>query len=130
MKEPKKPFTLYTYYLIAIVATLFGGAFLSEIAFPNMNDYVFIAMFPLIFIGVLLVGYFKWRRYRKLMGLTGRDTFSYGLGSTTVGLAGGTVKDLVSDTRRKQGELPRYVVAIILALTFAVFVFVIQYFGS
>jgi len=132
MEQPRKPFTLYTYYLIAVIATLIGSAFLAGVVSPNMNDYIFFAMFPTIFIGILLIGYFKWRRYRKIMRLTGKETIQYGLGSTPIGLAVGTAKDLASNSKVQitKGDLPKWAVFIILSLVFILFEFVVYYFGA
>ena len=130
MRLPKKPFTLYTYYLLAFVLTFIAVGFITA-AFPDINEGFWILLWPTFFIGTLLVGYLKWYRYRKLFGLTGKDTARYGLGSTPAGLVVGAAKDLVSESRQQEkGELSQRVVLIVFVVVFAAFFLVIKYFGS
>ncbi|MEK7650180.1 MAG: hypothetical protein AAB367_04470 [Patescibacteria group bacterium] len=130
MESPRKPFTLYTYYLLAFVVTFVAMGFLTA-AFPDMNENLWIMLWPTFFIGTLLVGYAKWYRYRKLTGLTGKDTQSYGLGSMPAGIAIGTAKDLVGAKRpQEKGELPRYIIFIFFVLVFVGFSLIIKYFSS
>lgn len=118
----KKPFSLYTYYLLAILGTLVIPAIIVsffEVFAEGLNKYITIALFPTIFIGILLVGYFKWQRYRRL---TGEKTSEYGLLSTPPGLIARSVDEQSSQKKDSQvplhrREIPSYVVLIAISLT-------------
>lgn len=116
-----KPFTLYTYYLLAIMATLIIPAVFLAI-FPNVHDYLKVIVFPASFIGVLLIGYFKWYRYRKIKGLSGKDTVSHGIMSLPAGMVFNKEKDKSQSSDNKNLPLHlkeisnRVVLIIVLSL--------------
>ncbi|MEK7150647.1 MAG: hypothetical protein AAB783_00405 [Patescibacteria group bacterium] len=75
----KQPFSLYTYYLIAVLLTLIVPVIIA-VALPD-NDVLWLLSFPCTLIGILLIGYLKWNRYRRVSGLNNAETVQYGLGS-------------------------------------------------
>ncbi len=130
-KEPKnvieQPFSLYTYYLMAVIGTfvipLIIVVILEEsFGIKDLNDYVFITLFPTTFIGILLIGYFKWWRFRKLIG---KKIYKEGLLSMPAGLpARIAIESIESIDRAAENankpfyrkEIPAYIATIIILL--------------
>ena len=84
-KSIKKPFSLYTYYLISILITFLVSVMTFDAEFwGNINEYIELVLYLIFFSIIPLIGYFKWQHYRKL---TGDDTSKYGLLSTPLGVA-------------------------------------------
>ena len=83
-RSTSKPFSLYTYYLIAILTTFFSNVIITYF-WQDINFYTEIMVAALIFIAILFIGHFKWRRYRKLTGAR-ESTAKYGILSTPLGV--------------------------------------------